>query len=113
MKQDNYLKGKEGEEIALKFLESKRFELIEKNYKNDIGEIDLIMKDRDWLVFVEVKYKLDDSLGNPEEMINYKKLGKIKRIATLYLMTNHKFQHYRIDAVCILKTTINYYQNIG
>jgi putative endonuclease len=103
----NYNKGKDGEEIARKYLEEKGFELIEANYSNDIGEIDLIMTDKDWLVFVEVKLKIGDKFGTPEEMISRGKLSKIKRVAQVYLMFNpeikRKFEKYRIDAVCIVK----------
>jgi len=65
MKQQNYSKGRAGEEIAKKYLEEKGFVWIDSNYENKIGEIDLIMIDKDWLVFVEVKYKKTDRLGIP------------------------------------------------
>ena len=44
------------------------------NYENKIGEIDLIVVDKDFLVFVEVKLKVGDMFGTPEEMINKRKL---------------------------------------
>jgi len=65
----NYKTGKEGEEIARKFLVQKGFRLIESNYSNKLGEIDLIMLDKEVLVFVEVKLKIGDKFGSPEEMI--------------------------------------------
>ena len=118
----NYKKGKEGEEIARKHLEESGFELIEANYSNDIGEVDLIMKDKEWLVFVEVKLKIGDKFGNPEEMIGKNKINQIKRVAQIYLMLNQnlkrQFVKYRIDAVCIVKgingeiERIKHYRNI-
>ncbi|MDD2482875.1 MAG: YraN family protein [Candidatus Shapirobacteria bacterium] len=121
-KKENYNKGKNGEEMAKNFLLKKGFELIEMNYENVIGEIDLIMIDKDWLVFVEVKLKVGDKFGNPEEMINKRKLSQIKRVAESYLVLENKiakkFMKYRIDAVCIVLNedqtvkTINYYDNL-
>lgn len=121
-KKENYNKGKNGEEMAKNFLLKKSFELIEMNYENVIGEIDLIMTDKDWLVFVEVKLKIGDRFGSPEEMINKRKLCQIKRIAESYLVLENKvakkFKKYRIDAVCIMLNedqtvkTINYYDNL-
>ena len=118
----NYKKGKEGEEIAREFLTKKGFDLIESNYSNDLGEIDLVMSDKEWLVFVEVKLKIGDKFGTPEEMIGKGKLSQIKRVAELYLQsespTTKKFKKFRIDAVCIVEnfdksvSRINHYENI-
>ncbi len=121
-KYKNYLKGKGGEEIAREFLLKKGFELIEMNYENNIGEIDLIMVDKDWLVFVEVKLKIGDKFGIPEEMIDRRKLSQIKRVAESYLVLEKskvkRFKKFRIDGVCIMLNedesikTINYYENL-
>lgn len=118
----NYKKGKEGEEIAREFLVNKGFKLIESNYSNNLGEIDLVMSDRDWLVFVEVKLKIGDKYGTPEEMINKNKLSRVKRTAEAFLILespiSKNFSKYRIDAVCIVLeedrkiSRINYYENI-
>ena len=118
----NYNKGKEGEEIAREFLIKKGFILIESNYSNNLGEIDLIMSDKEWLVFVEVKLKIGDKFGKPEEMIGNNKLSQIKRVAKLFLVTDSpitkKYKKFRIDAVCIVldgdKTVnrISYYDNL-
>lgn len=105
-KTKNYKKGKEGEEIAREFLIEKGFKLIQSNYSNDLGEIDLIMSDKDWLVFVEVKLKFGDKYGTPEEMINKNKLRQVRRVAESFLVLESPmakiFSKYRIDAVCIV-----------
>jgi putative endonuclease len=121
-KKENYNKGKNGEEMAKNFLLKKGFELIEMNYENVIGEIDLIMTDKDWLVFVEVKLKVGDKFGSPEEMINKRKLSQIKRVAEAYLVLENKiakkFKKYRMDAICIVLNEdqtlerITHYDNI-
>lgn len=121
-KTENYNKGKKGEEKAKDFLLKKGFGLVEMNYENKIGEIDLIMTDKDWLVFVEVKLKVGDKFGIPEEMINKRKLSQVKRVAESYLVLENKkvkqFKKYRIDGVCIVLNDdqtinrINHYENI-
>jgi putative endonuclease len=116
IKEENYHKGRYGENIAKEYLLKKGFVFIEANFENKIGEIDLIMSDHDWLVFIEVKYKSDDRLGIPEEMIDKRKILKVKRTAESYLYENKKmmklFEKYRIDAVCILGNEIRYYKNV-
>lgn len=112
----NYTKGRSGEVEAGQFLIGKGMQLIESNYSIDVGEIDLIMSDSDWLVFVEVKYKKDDRFGIPEEMIDHRKLSQVKRVAQIYLMKNmiirKSFDKYRIDAVCIMGNRISHYKDI-
>jgi putative endonuclease len=117
----NYKKGREGEEIAREYLIKKGFRLIESNYSNKLGEIDLIMVDKDILIFVEVKLKVGDRFGTPEEMINNHKLNRIRRIAEGFLILEKiakSYQRYRIDAVCIVLDEnknverINHYENV-
>lgn len=116
VKQFNFNKGRGGEEEARRFLVDKGFELVEMNYTNDIGEIDLIMIDKEILVFVEVKFKTDDRYGQPEEMISKGKLTRVRRIAEVYLLLNpkmrRKYLKQRIDAVCILGEEIRHYENV-
>ena len=116
IKERNYSKGREGENIAKEFLIKKGFVFIESNFENKIGEIDLIMAEREWLVFVEVKYKSDDRLGIPEEMIDKNKIWQVRRTAESFLYEEReiakRFEKYRIDAVCILGEEIRHYRNI-
>jgi len=120
-KKFNFIKGRDGENEAKIFLEKLGFKFVEANYKNKIGEIDLIMTDGDTLVFVEVKLKTGVNSGNPEDMIDTRKLYQIKRTAESWAVENglniYK-QKLRIDAVCIVKKTdntierINHYKNL-
>lgn len=106
MDKDNI--GKKGEEIAAKFLKNKGFEILEMNYKNDsgrrLGEIDIIAKEKDELVFAEIKtrdyQKYKDTL--PEENITHSKLRKLSKIASQYLYS-HKLQDskYRFDSISV------------
>lgn len=117
VKSFNFAKGRGGEEQAREFLSQKGFTIIEANYANIIGEIDIVAVDQKTLVFVEVKYKSDDRLGRPEEMISRAKLHQIRRVAESYLVFHpemrREYDRYRIDAVTILDKEISYYPNIG
>lgn len=115
-KTENFNKGRYGEQVALEYLLEKGYELVDQNFSTNLGikgEIDLIMRDKDRLVFVEVKYKYNDRLGVPEEMIDKRKISKIKRVAEIYIVLNKpKEEKFRIDAVCILGNQIKHYENI-
>jgi putative endonuclease len=122
MKKLNFKKGRVGEEIAKKFLLEKGFEIIEQNYSIDMGEIDIIALDNNWLVFVEVKLKVGDRFGTPEEMISKGKIWQIRRVAEMWLLNNEKmrrkYPQQRIDAVCIVTDSdynvlsLKYYDNL-
>lgn len=116
IKTENYNKGRYGEDMAKNYLLERGYEFIGANFEIDIGEIDLIMAKDGWLVFVEVKYKSDDRLGRPEEMIGPAKIYQVKRVAEFYLMKNSEikrhFQKWRMDAVCILGSEIKHYENL-
>lgn len=89
-----------GENLAAKELEKKDYEILERNFSNKFGEIDIIAKDKNTLVFVEVKTKTGVDFGLPEEMINPRKLFKIRNMAAIYM----KGQNFpcRIDVVAIV-----------
>ena len=78
--------GKEGEDIAAKFLKEIGFEIIERNYHySNVGEIDIVAKVRNQTVFVEVKARINLEFGEPEYAITPKKIKQIKKMAELYL----------------------------
>lgn len=95
--------GKRGEIIASDFLKNKGYKILATNYKNKIGEIDVIAQDGDYIVFVEVKARNTKAFGNPLEAINIHKQQKIRNIASIYLMHNKKMNsHVRFDAISII-----------
>ena len=78
--------GSEYEGLAAKWLEGHGYQIVERNYRCRQGEIDLIAEKDGYLVFVEVKYRRDDKMGNPKEAVNRKKQKKISMTASYYLM---------------------------
>lgn len=91
------------ENLACQFLEKQGFQLIEKNYNCRMGEIDLIMKDNDNLVFVEVRYRKSNNFGSGAETITASKQSKLIKTASLYLQRHDKLNRYpaRFDVVSI------------
>ena len=95
--------GKTSEIIASNYLKQKGYKILATNYKNKIGEIDVIAKDGDYIVFVEVKSRLSGAFGHPFEAIDERKQQKIHAVASLYLVKNQKYgTNCRFDAISIL-----------
>jgi putative endonuclease len=103
MKQNKKEFGGAGEELAGRYLEEHGFRIIEKNYRYGKGEIDIVAREDDYLVFVEVKTRHSLNFGEPEYAISRGKLNQIKKIASAYLWEKEiEDQDCRIDVVTIL-----------
>ncbi|OUS30544.1 YraN family protein [Thalassotalea sp. 42_200_T64] len=92
------------EQAALNYLLEHRLILIEKNFQCRLGEIDLIMQDRQTLVFVEVKYRKSTHFGDPLEMVSRTKQQKICKTAQVFLQKqgmNEYNTYCRFDVVSI------------
>ncbi|NOY63870.1 MAG: YraN family protein [Nitrospirae bacterium] len=77
--------GKEGERFAARFLKKNGYRILACNYRTALGEIDIIAKDGNQIVFIEVKTRKGDTCIAPEESVNWQKQQRIKRLALLYL----------------------------
>ncbi len=106
---DHNKKGQYAENIALKYLESQGLSIIQSNFSCKMGEIDLIMNDADFLIFIEVRYRKKTQFGHPLETITYTKQQKIIKTIQFFLMKHPKYQQFpcRIDAVAIYSNTVN------
>jgi len=93
--------GNRGEDLAFEFLKNQGLEIIARNYRNKIGEIDIICREADIFVFIEVKTKMGNQLGSPEEMVGYRKQKKLKEITQMYFMENEIEPNYRIDVIAV------------
>jgi putative endonuclease len=87
--------GKRGEEAALDYLKKKGYEIVDTNFRYDRAEIDVIARYRDVLVFVEVKTRRADTLGEPEDAVTFRKREQIRKAAQGYL-----FKHHLDDEEC-------------
>lgn len=108
-KQENRVKGDIGENKAVKYLTDKGYEIIETNYKNKLGEIDIIAKDDTRIVFVEVKARATAKYGYPREAVNEYKQRKIRMVAESYLKSKRLLNSYiRFDVIEILAGKITH-----
>lgn len=101
-KSDTRSAGNLGELLAVKHLREAGFEIIQTNYRFGHGEIDIIARDGNVLVFCEVKMRKTDEFGDPEYAITPRKQQQIRRIAQGYFFDNDiKEQECRFDVVAI------------
>lgn len=97
--------GNKGEKASAKYLQNKGYEIIICNYRTRYGEIDIIAKDRDVLVFVEVKLRSSSVYGRGLEAITPHKVEKIHQVAMDYIQNNYKEEPAcRFDVVEILNS---------
>ncbi len=95
--------GNKGEEIACQYLKKLGFKILERNYRIRGGEIDIVAKDKDALVFVEVKARHSTLFGSPGEAISAHKQRQISKSAICYLKENNLLkQPARFDVVTLL-----------
>lgn len=111
-KEFNAVQGKIGEFDVKTYLEQKKYRIVEQNYKNRLGEIDIIAWDKKCLVFIEVKKRSTLMFGRPSEAVNFKKQQKIKKVASVYLLQK-KLTNVgcRFDVVEVLSNEINHIEN--
>lgn len=95
--------GIQAERYAERYLLSQGLKTCERNFHSRYGEIDLIMKQDDILVFIEVRYRKSSTFGNPVETVNWRKQEKFIRTAQYYLQhhSHHNLQTARIDVLGI------------
>lgn len=92
--------GKYGEDVATRFLLQKDYKIIERNFRCRQGEIDIIAKDKEKLVFVEVKTRSNFNFGLPVEAVDRNKISHILKSAKVYLkLKNIKNTLIRFDVI--------------
>ncbi|MFK8102772.1 MAG: YraN family protein [Saprospiraceae bacterium] len=111
------LLGRKGEQMALDFLLAKGYQLLERNWRFSRAEVDLILKDGEILVFVEVKTRSYDFYGQPEESITPKKEGLIADAAAVYMESIGHEWEIRFDIISIIlneqknKSVLEHYED--
>lgn len=108
---DNKILGNKGENLAYNYLKKQGLKILERNYKNKIGEIDIICYNQkeNETCFVEVKTRSSKEFGFPCEAVNFRKQQKIKKVAELYLIMHKKLNSkVRFDVLEVLDNEITY-----
>lgn len=104
--------GKKGEDTAEKYLIKNGYEIIERNFSCRQGEIDIIAKDKDEVIFIEVKTRTNTEYGRPIDSITYFKQNHILKSIKYYLYLNKLENEYiRIDVIEIFFKNNKFYIN--
>ena len=104
--------GTEKEKLAGAYLEKNGYDIIEYNFRCKQGEIDIIAKDGEYLVFCEVKYRSDTGSGYPQEAVNYKKQRTLSRCALFYIVEKgFSYLPCRFDVVAITDQKVELIKN--
>ena len=94
-------RGLEAEQLALDYLQRQGLTAVERNYRCRFGEIDLIMRDGQALVFVEVRLRASSSFGGAQESIDARKQRKLLAAARHYIGAQGRIPYCRFDAVLL------------
>src|SRR5580704_1967656 len=89
----NKILGSYGESLARKYLQAQGYRILEENFRNKLGEIDLIVQDGKTICFVEVKTRQSLDQGQPYEAVNPWKIRKLSQMATSYL----KYKYHSLE----------------
>jgi putative endonuclease len=96
--------GRWGEDFAAKYLESKGYQILERNVRTSYGEIDLLARLEDLTVFVEVKTRTSLTFGQPEEAVTQKKREHMQAAAEAYIQAHPEIAgDWRIDVISIYR----------
>ncbi len=95
--------GDEKEALALKFLQNRGLKLITKNFNTKMGEIDIIMRDKYQIIFIEVRYRKSSSYGSAAESVSFNKQQKIIRTSLYYMQKAGLYEKvpFRFDIIAI------------
>ena len=97
------LLGNRGERAAIRFLRTQGYQILHRQYRNRMGEIDIVAKDGNWIVFVEVKTRKSDAAGDPVEAVTFAKQQQLTRLALSYLKRYGLLEHSaRFDVIAIV-----------
>lgn len=77
--------GRKGEQLALSYLKKCGYRIVDLNYRCPLGEVDIVARDGDTIVFVEVKTRRDSSFGHPREAVGFRKRSQLSKVAQYFL----------------------------
>ncbi len=104
MKTSSQKQGKSAEDLAVKHLQKMGFSIIERNYRYERAEVDIIAKKNTLLVFVEVKARSNHRFGHPEEFVTCKQQDLIHAAAEDYILAQNWGHAVRFDIISIFRS---------
>ncbi len=110
---NNTQKGRAQEERACNYLRGKGYEILNRNFYSRFGEIDIIARQQETIVFIEVKYRENTSAIIPEEAVDYKKRKRIIKTADYYRLKNRIWDDTpcRFDVISMAQEKIIHHAN--
>jgi len=102
MAQHNLL-GKKGEQLAIDFLVNKGYDILERNYRFEKAEVDIIAKQDDTLAIIEVKTRSTTDFGNPQDFVKPSQIKRLVKAVNEYVNENDLNVDVRFDIIAIVK----------
>jgi putative endonuclease len=94
--------GRHGERVVARMLEEQGWEVLDRNWRCAIGELDIVAADGDCLVAIEVKTRRSSAFGSPQEAVTAAKLGRLRRLVGAWLASQDRhFREIRIDVCAV------------
>jgi putative endonuclease len=93
--------GRRGEDLAVRHLAAKGYQIVARNWRCETGELDVVAKDGEDLVFVEVRTRRGQALGTPEESVTAAKQARLIALAEAYVQTHDWQGSWRLDFVAV------------
>jgi len=107
MAQHNEL-GKKGEQLAVDYLLKKGYDIIERNYRFDKAEVDIIARKKEILAIIEVKTRSSIDFGNPQDFVKPKQIQRLVKAVDEYVTVNGLDVEVRFDIIAIVKNGKSY-----
>jgi len=95
--------GKKGEQLAVDYLLKKGFEILERNYRFDKAEVDIIAKKEETLAIVEVKTRSTSDFGDPQDFVKPKQIQRLVKAVNEYVLEHGLEVDVRFDIIAIVK----------
>ena len=95
--------GKKGEQLAVDFLLKNGYDIVERNYRFDKAEVDIIAQQKDILAIIEVKTRSTIDFGNPEDFVKPKQIQRLVKAVDEYVNVNELDVEVRFDIIAIVK----------
>jgi len=100
--------GKKGEQLAVDFLLKNGYVIVERNYRFDKAEVDIIARKEEILAIIEVKTRSTSDFGNPQDFVKPKQIQRLVKAVDEYVTVNNLDVEVRFDIIAIVKEGKNY-----
>lgn len=103
--------GLRGESKACRYLKRRGYKILKRNWRNPFGEVDVIARKGEDIVFIEVKTRLSDNYGLPNEAVDKRRRERYRQAANFYFLNREINCVVRFDIIEVFKGKINHLEN--